>query len=115
MLNLYAGTDKTFTIQIYLNGTPLDLTGLVAAKFCVKENVDDSDSAALITKTLGAGLLVSAPPTSGIMTLSFVVADSVNRPSQTVTCSLKVTDITNLTSLVFSDSFSIIRTAVRSI
>lgn len=113
-LFVYAGNDVTWNVQVYKDGLPLDLTGMVGASFLVKDSVDDADAAALITKTLGAGIgIVSL--VNGQLTVTVTAANTVNQPSRTGVCSLMIEDAFNLHHTVYASSFSIIRAAVRSV
>ena len=113
-LTLYTGDDRIYTFVVYLNGSPLSLVGVLGIKFLVKRGVDDADAAALITKTLGTGIVVTIP-LSGTGTITFTAADSVLFASETVVCAMKIKDWLGLTHTVYANTFDIVRPAVRAV
>ena len=111
-LNVYTGDDKIWQVQVFRDGAPMDLTGMVAATFLVKTSVDDADSAALITKTLAGGIgIVSL--VGGQLTVRLDAADTVLRPGCSLVCCLKLKDVAGKTHTVYSDDLSIVRPATR--
>ena len=111
-LVIYVGDDRIWNVQVYKDAIPLDLTGMTHATFMVKTDVNDADAAALITKTLGAGIAI-VNLVGGLLTVSLDAADTVLRPGSSMACCLQIKDVTGKTHKVFADGFNIVRPAVR--
>jgi hypothetical protein len=111
-LTIWAGDDRLYTAAVYLNDMPLSLVGMIGATFLVKANVQEADSAALITKTLAAGDIVVTDPAGGILTIQFDAADTVAMQDATLSCALKIKNAAGLTYTVYAGGFSVVRPAV---
>jgi len=76
-MELKIGNAKTFIFAIKSEaGTLLtDLATATSIKFMIKENADDADSAAIVSKTLGAGITANAPST-GYITVTVNAGDT---------------------------------------
>ena len=111
-LTIFAGDDQIWDVQVTQDGSPLNLGGMLAATFLVKNSVDDPDGAAIITKTLGSGIaIVSAP--GGTLTITVTAADTVLLTNRSLACALKLKDATGLTHTVYNGPLEIVRPAVR--
>jgi hypothetical protein len=110
--NIYCGDDDVITATITKNSIALDLTGLLAATFMLKSNVDDADAAALLTKTLAAGIAVTNAA-GGIMQITLNAADTVSLPGGPVQAALKIKDASAKTATVYTATLKLVRPAVR--
>ncbi len=114
-LSIYCGDDKVWTATVYTDSTQasvLNLTGMQAATFLIKGNVDDPDASALITKTLTSGVATSVA-SLGLMTITMAASDSSALGSRFCMCALKIEDSQSKTYTVYSDTFTFTRPAVR--
>jgi hypothetical protein len=111
-MTLYAGDNKTWDVYVYKNGAALDLSGMLAATFLVKASVDDPDGAALMTRTLAAGITVVDAP-GGHLRLKTAAADSVNMSSRDLACCLKLKDAAGDTHTVYDGPLAVVRPATR--
>ena len=112
-LTVYTGDDEIYTVQVTKDGSALDLTGMLAATFLIKTSVDDADSAALITKTLGTGIAV-VNAAGGVLTVTLDAADTVLRGNMSLACALKLKDALGKTHTVYNGPLDIVRPAVRA-
>ncbi len=74
-LNIFEGNDKTWSVTLTTSGTgePLDISGYEFL-FTVKDNINDSDSAALISKNITS----HTTPASGITAIQIDREDTLN-------------------------------------
>lgn len=75
-LEVFEGNDKTFNVTITISGTglPLDITGYKFL-FTVKNNINDLDSNAIISKDITSHVI----PASGTTTIPILRADTLNQ------------------------------------
>lgn len=52
------GDDVTFSVAVTSSGTPVDLESTQSITFTAKRRMSDPDSAAILSKTVGAGIEV---------------------------------------------------------
>lgn len=77
---LARGTDKTFFIDVSLDGVPLDLTGYTI-KLLAKRSPADADVSAWFAKSIGSGLSLEHGPGSAVNNRIRVVISPVNTAS----------------------------------
>lgn len=72
---MYRGDDRALTLTLTdEDGSPVDLTA-AAVRFTAKRNIIDADDAAVLSKTVGSGVvLVNAP--GGIARIDIAAADT---------------------------------------
>ena len=73
-LEMFRGNNRVFSLAVQRDGRPLDISG-ATFRFLVRKSVGDAPSAAVITKTTGAGLAISDAP-NGIVDITFVPSDT---------------------------------------
>jgi len=111
-LSVYCGDDRTLTATCTLNNAPLSLAGILGATFLVKQRLEDVDSMAVITKTLttGSGITVTDAP-GGIMTITLNALETVNEPSRSLFCTLKLKDPSSKIITGYNDRLILTHTA----
>lgn len=79
MLQIFQGDsiDLIFPVKDTDGDYLLDLSLAIAIKFLVKDEKTDPDGSALITKTLGSGIVINTP-TTGFITVSLTRSDTLN-------------------------------------
>lgn len=82
-LDMFRGDDREFTLTLTEDGLPMNLTG-ATLRFTAKRSINDPDTAAVITKTVGSGITIDADPTSGIVVVALLAADTADVTRQTV-------------------------------
>ena len=75
LLDMFRGDDREFTFTLTEDGGPLDLTG-AGIRFTAKRERTDDDTAAVIAKTVGAGITIDADPLSGVCVLAIAATDT---------------------------------------
>ncbi len=69
-----------------------DLTGVLQVRFTAKRRASDLDADAVISKTVGAGVTITAPATSGYVEVALVPGDTSGEESAvTLVWDLQVT------------------------
>ncbi len=82
-----------------------------AAEFNLKDALDDADSAALISKTLGAGVVVSSSTTTVTIAAANWATASITT-SQTLFWALKLTESSGTVTTIAAGTMTVQRTAV---
>lgn len=90
--DFYTGEDKTLTFTIYQSdgATPQNITGW-ALSYTWKRQLSDADSAAVLTKTTGGGIVLTTP-TDGVCTVTIADTDTDALTARTYRHELKRTD-----------------------
>lgn len=74
-LEMYRGDDESFDVAVVdKNGAPVNLTSS-NLRFTVKRSIKDADIAAVLSKTIGAGVVVTNPA-GGIARIDMDPADT---------------------------------------
>lgn len=107
------GDTVVLTIALYKDGAAYSPT-VSAAEFNLKDALDDADSAALISKTLGAGVAVSTS-TATVTIAAANWASAGITASATLFWALKLTESSGTVTTVAAGTMTVQRTAVLAI
>jgi hypothetical protein len=99
--DFFLGEDKSLVVTVYQSDgiTLQNVTGW-AISFMVKKHATDSDANAKITKTTGAGIVLTAP-LSGLITITLTDTDTASLPADSYPYEVKRTDDGSETVLTF--------------
>ncbi len=112
-ITLYRNNDQTATAAVTRrDGTPLPLTGILAAKLLAKVSLTDADASAVITKTLAAGNIRVTSEIGGLMEIDFVKADTIDS-HDLLPYTLNITDAASHEATVANGNILLIRTAIK--
>lgn len=103
-LEVFEGNDKTFNVSITVSGTgvPVDITGDTFL-FTVKNNINDLDSDAIISKDITGHIV----PTSGTTAIAILRAETLNQVGNKVYDYQRCTSGAQLRSTILSGNFII--------
>jgi hypothetical protein len=99
--DFFLGEDKVLTDTIYQSdGTTVQNVTGWAISFMVKKHATDADASAKITKTTGAGIVLTTP-LSGLITITLTDTDTASLPADSYPYEVKRTDDGSETVLTF--------------
>jgi hypothetical protein len=99
--DFFLGEDKILVDTIYQSdGTTVQNVTGWAISFMVKKNATDADASAKITKTTGAGIVLTTP-LSGLITITLTDTDTASLPADSYRYEVKRTDDGSETVLTF--------------
>lgn len=97
--DFFQGENKVLPVTIYQSdGTTLQNVTGWAISFMVKKHATDADASAKITKTTGAGIVLTAP-LSGLITITLADTDTASLPADSYAYEIKRTDAGSKTVL----------------
>lgn len=111
----YTGARRIVASVVDGAGAPTSLTG-TALTFMVKRSLNDADSLALLSKTVGSGITLASPQsgaTLGVAYIALASADTASLSPGSYTYELEGEDAVGVVTLV-QDIFELLADVVRS-